>query len=127
VSRAAVLSVTSRPYVRAAIAMGGTDRHIIVRHVLPNIAGPIVVLTAITVAGAILVGSALSFLGLGAPPPSPEWGVMLNDARAYMQHGWWLTVMPGVAIALSVLALNLLGDGMRDVLDPTSRATDTLA
>lgn len=126
VTRASVLSVTARPYLRAALAMGGTDRHIIVRHVLPNIAGPLVVLTAITVAGAILVGSALSFLGLGAPPPSPEWGVMLNDARAFIQHGWWLTVMPGLAIALTVLALNLLGDGLRDVLDPTSRATDTL-
>jgi len=127
VTRASVLAVVARPYVRAALAMGGTDRHIIRRHVLPNIAGPLVVLTAITVAGAILVGSALSFLGLGAPPPSPEWGVMLNDARAYIQHGWWLTVMPGLAIALTVLALNLLGDGLRDILDPTSRATDTLA
>lgn len=124
VARAAVLSVTARPYVRAAVAMGCSDRQIIVRHVLPNVAGPLVVLTAITIAGAILIGSALSFLGLGAPPPEPEWGVMLNDARAYMQLGWWLTVMPGVAIALTVLALNLLGDGLRDLLDPTSRATD---
>ena len=126
VTRAAVLPVTARPFVRSAIAMGCTDRHIVVRHVLPNIAGPLVVLTAITVAGAILVGSALSFLGLGAPPPTPEWGVMLNDARAYMQLGWWLTVMPGLAIALTVLALNVLGDGLRDVLDPTSRPTDSL-
>lgn len=124
VSRAAVLSVTARPYVRSAVAMGGTDSHIVIRHVLPNVAGPIVVLTAITIAGAILVGSALSFLGLGAPPPTPEWGVMLNDARAYIQHGWWLTVMPGVAIALTVLALNLLGDGLRDILDPTSHVSD---
>lgn len=126
VTRASVLSVTARPFVRSAIAMGCTDRHIVVRHVLPNIAGPLIVLTAITVAGAILVGSALSFLGLGAPPPTPEWGVMLNDARAYMQLGWWLTVMPGLAIAATVLALNVLGDGLRDVLDPTARATDGL-
>jgi peptide/nickel transport system permease protein len=126
VTRASVLSVTARPFVRSAIAMGCTDRHIVLRHVLPNIAGPLIVLTAITVAGAILVGSALSFLGLGAPPPTPEWGVMLNDARAYMQLGWWLTVMPGLAIAATVLALNILGDGLRDVLDPTSRATDGL-
>jgi peptide/nickel transport system permease protein len=126
VTRASVLSVTARPFVRSAVAMGCTDRHIVVRHILPNIAGPLIVLTAITVAGAILVGSALSFLGLGAPPPTPEWGVMLNDARAYMQLGWWLTVMPGLAIAATVLALNVLGDGLRDVLDPTSRATDGL-
>lgn len=126
VTRAAVLSVTARPFVRSAVAMGCSDRHIVIRHILPNIAGPLVVLTAITIAGAILVGSALSFLGLGAPPPTPEWGVMLNDARAYMQLGWWLTVMPGIAIALTVLALNVLGDGLRDVLDPTSRPSDAL-
>jgi peptide/nickel transport system permease protein len=122
VARASVLAIVSLPYIRAAVAIGSPDRRIIVRHVLPNIAGPMVVLTMMTTATAILVGSTLSFLGLGAAPPTPEWGVMLSDARQYMQLGWWLTVVPGLAIALTVLALNLLGDGMRDLLDPTARA-----
>jgi len=121
VARAAVLSVVVRPYVKAAIAMGCTHRRILARHVLPNILGPMLVLTTTTIATAILIGSALSFLGLGAAPPTPEWGVMLSDARAYMQLGWWLTAAPGVALALVVLALNLLGDGLRDLIDPTSR------
>ncbi|GAA2593955.1 ABC transporter permease [Dactylosporangium fulvum] len=121
VARASVLSVMVRPYVKAAVAMGCTHRRILLRHVLPNILGPMLVLTTTTIATAILIGSALSFLGLGAAPPTPEWGVMLSDARAYMRLGWWLTVVPGVAVALVVLALNLLGDGLRDLIDPTSR------
>ncbi|WP_238006442.1 ABC transporter permease [Dactylosporangium sp. AC04546] len=121
VARASVLSVLVRPYVKAAVAMGCSHRRILLRHVLPNILGPMLVLTTTTIATAILIGSALSFLGLGAAPPTPEWGVMLSDARAYMRLGWWLTVVPGVAVALVVLALNLLGDGLRDLIDPTSR------
>jgi peptide/nickel transport system permease protein len=121
VARASVLSVVVQPHVRAAVALGCRDRRILARHVLPNIAGPMIVLTMMTMATAILVGSTLSFLGLGAAPPTPEWGVMLSDARAYMQLGWWLTVVPGLAIAVVTLALNLLGDGLRDILDPTAR------
>jgi peptide/nickel transport system permease protein len=121
VARASVLTVMVLPHVRAAVALGCRDVRIFVRHVLPNIAGPMTVLTMMSTATAILVGSTLSFLGLGAAPPTPEWGVMLSDSRAYAQLGWWLTIMPGVAIAVVVLALNLLGDALRDVLDPTSR------
>ena len=120
VARASVLGVMVRPHIRSAVALGAGSLRIFLRHVLPNIAGPMIVLTMLTSATAILVGSTLSFLGLGAAPPSPEWGVMLSDARAYMQLGWWLTIVPGSAIALTVLALNLLGDGLRDTLDPTS-------
>lgn len=123
VARASVLSVMVRPYVRAAVALGSGNFRIFFRHVVPNIAGPMIVLTMLTTATAILVGSTLSFLGLGAAPPSPEWGVILSDARAYARLGWWLTIVPGASIAIAVLGLNLLGDGLRDVLDPTSKAT----
>ena len=120
VTRASVLAVQSRAYIKSAVALGCSHVRILVRHILPNILGPVVVLAMMTTATAILVGSTLSFLGLGAAPPTPEWGVMLSEARSYMRLGWWLTVAPGVAIAVTVLALNLIGDGMRDVLDPTS-------
>jgi peptide/nickel transport system permease protein len=121
VARASVISIRVRPYVKAAIALGCGNVRILVRHIVPNIAGPMIVLTMMSTATAILIGSTLSFLGLGAAPPTPEWGVMLSDSRAYIQLGWWLTVIPGVAVAVTVMGLNLIGDGLRDVLDPTAR------
>ena len=121
--RASVLSVRTLPYIEAAQATGCGSTRILLRHILPNILAPLIVLATLGTAGAILTGAALSFLGLGAQPPTPEWGAMLSEARNYMRLGWWLTVFPGLAIALTVLGLNLLGDGLRDWLDPQMRNT----
>jgi peptide/nickel transport system permease protein len=91
------------------------------RHILPNVLAPVIVLATLGVAGAILAGAALSFLGLGAKPPSPEWGAMLSEGRAYLRVAPWITTFPGAAIMVTVLAINLLGDGLRDALDPRMR------
>lgn len=119
--RASVLTVRGLPYIEAAQSLGSNPLRTIVRHVIPNILAPLIVLATLGTAGAILTGAALSFLGLGAQPPTPEWGAMMSEARNYMRLGWWLTVFPGLAIAITVLALNLLGDGLRDLLDPYMR------
>ena len=119
--RASALSVNNLPYIEVARALGSSHLRIIVTHIIPNILAPLIVLATLGTAGAILTGAALSFLGLGAQPPTPEWGAMLSEARNYMRLGWWLTVFPGLAIALTVLALNQLGDGLRDLLDPHMR------
>jgi peptide/nickel transport system permease protein len=120
-SRGSTLSFTSRPFVRAAVALGCRESRIVFRHLLPNIAGPMIVLATLALGDAILIGSALSFLGLGPPPPTPEWGSLLYQTSEYMSLGWWLTVFPGVAIGLLVLGFNLLGDGLRDALDPSAQ------
>lgn len=119
--RASVLSIRELPYIEGARALGSHPLRIITRHIIPNILAPLIVLATLGTAGAILTGAALSFLGLGAQPPTPEWGAMLSEARNYMRLGWWLTVFPGLAIALTVLSLNQLGDGLRDLLDPHMR------
>jgi peptide/nickel transport system permease protein len=119
--RASVLGIRGLPYIEAARALGSAPLRIITRHVIPNILAPLIVLATLGTAGAILTGAALSFLGLGAQQPTPEWGAMLSEARNYMRLGWWLTVFPGLAIALTVLSLNQLGDGLRDLLDPYMR------
>lgn len=119
--RGQVLSARRQPYVRAAVTVGARDRRIILRHILPNVFGPIVVLATLDVGWAILNASALSFLGLGAQPPTPEWGAMLNEGRGYLRDAPWVTAAPGLAIALTVLAANLVGDYFRDVLDPRRR------
>ena len=120
--RAETLALKAKDFVEAARAGGAGDRRILVRHILPNCLGPIVVVATLGVAGAILSEASLSFLGLGAQPPMPSWGSMLSRGRAYMWSASWLTVFPGLAIFLAVLGLNLLGDGIRDALDPrTSR------
>ena len=116
--RGHVLSARRAPYVRAAVTIGCTDWRILSRHILPNLVGSIVVLAALNVGWAILSASALSFLGLGVQPPTPEWGAMLNEGRGYLRDAPWLTMVPGLAIALTVLAINLLGDALRDALDP---------
>jgi peptide/nickel transport system permease protein len=89
---------------------------------LPNVVAPVIVVATLGVAGAILTGAALSFLGLGAQPPSPEWGAMLSDGRSFLRQAWWITMFPGLAIAVTVLAINMVGDGLRDALDPRLRA-----
>jgi peptide/nickel transport system permease protein len=119
--RGQVLSVRSLEFVDAARAIGGGDAHIIRAHVFPNVLAPIVVLTTLRLAGAILSGVGLSFLGLGAQPPAPEWGAIVAEGRSYLREAWWVSTLPGVAIFLTVMGFNLLGDGLRDAFDPRLR------
>lgn len=116
--RASVLSVRESQYVEAAIVSGSNGLRVVLRHILPNVLAPIIVLASLGVATGILVGSSLSFLGLGAQPPEPEWGAMLNDGRSILRLAPWVTTFPGLVIMFTVLAMNLLGDGLRDALDP---------
>jgi peptide/nickel transport system permease protein len=118
VARSSVLSAKSLVYVEAARAVGCGNRRIMLRHILPNIVAPIIVLSTLGVAGAILAAAALSFLGLGAQPPQPEWGALLSEGRNLLLDAWWISTFPGLAIMITVLAINLLGDGLRDALDP---------
>lgn len=121
VARASTLSVRVEPYVQVAQTMGTPWYRIMGRHVLPNITGPLIVQTSLSLAFAILSEAALSFLGLGIQPPDPSWGGMLFDAQGFVSQAWWMSVFPGLAILVTVLACNLLGDGLRDVLDPKHR------
>jgi ABC-type dipeptide/oligopeptide/nickel transport system permease subunit len=118
ITRGAVLAQKRRDYVDAARAIGARDQRLMFVHILPNVAAPVVVVASLGVASAILTTSSLSFLGLGAQPPDPEWGAMLATGRTYMRRAWWLTLFPGLAIMVTVLAINLFGDGLRDILDP---------
>src|SRR5262245_8288307 len=118
VVRGATLSLREREFVDAARTIGASNTRIIARHVLPNCVGPIVVNATLVVAEAILVESTLSFLGFGIQPPTPSWGNLLTDAIATTEEYWWLTVFPGLAIFLTVLAVNFVGDGLRDAFDP---------
>lgn len=121
VVRGEVLSIKEMAYVEAARSLGATHGRLIMHHILPNAVGPIVVGATLTVGNAIIVESSLSFLGLGVQPPTPTWGNMLMDAQATMATSPWLTIFPGVAILLVVLAVNFIGDGLQDALDPTGR------
>jgi peptide/nickel transport system permease protein len=118
VVRGAVLSIRQKEYIEAARNSGSGHMKIIFFHVLPNTMAPLIVVTTIGVANAILIEAALSFLGLGVPPPAPSWGNILSDGRNFISQAPWLTIFPGLAITLSVLGFNTLGDGLRDVLDP---------
>ena len=116
--RAAVLSIRDSEFIEAAVAIGDSTAAIIWHNILPNCLAPIIVQATLGVASAILSAAGLSFLGLGLQPPSPEWGAMLSEGRAYIYVAPWLTICPGVSIVLVVLSLNLFGDGLRDALDP---------
>ncbi|MDI3341631.1 MAG: ABC transporter permease [Sphaerobacter sp.] len=121
VVRADVLSLRERDFTLAARVAGATDARIIVRHLVPNVLGPVIVLASLAVGGIIIYESTLSFLGLGIQPPEPSWGGMLADGRAYIVHYPHIAIAPGAMISLTVLAFNLLGDGLRDALDPRTR------
>jgi peptide/nickel transport system permease protein len=121
VTRASVLGVREEVYVRASRSVGASDLRLLFRHVLPNAAPPIIVQTSISLAFAVLAEAALSFLGLGTQPPNPSWGLMLSEGRGFIELAWWMALFPGLAIFVTVLCFNLLGDGLRDVLDPRQR------
>ncbi|MGH9282938.1 MAG: ABC transporter permease, partial [Acidimicrobiales bacterium] len=120
--RGQTLALKEQQFVESARAVGASGRRIIFRHILPNCLGPLIVIVTLGVAGSILSEAALSFLGLGVQPPQPSWGSMLSAGKARMATAPWLTIFPGLAIFVTVLSLNLLGDGLRDVLDPRLRA-----
>ena len=122
ISRAQVLSLKSQGYVQAAKVLGYGDMRIMLTQLLPNMLGPLIVIATLGMGGAVLAEAALSFLGLGIRPPAPSWGSMLSEARDQITTAPWLSLFPGLAIFLTVLGLNLLGDGLRDVLDPQSQS-----
>ncbi len=121
VARASTLSVRVEPFVQASRTMGTGHLYMLGRHIMPNIAGPLIVQTSLSLAFAILSEAALSFLGLGIQPPQPSLGRMIFDSQGFVTLAWWMAVFPGAAIVVTVLAFNLLGDGLRDVLDPKQR------
>lgn len=119
--RASVLTLREREFILSARAIGVSDLNIILKHLLPNLLGPVIVLMTLNVATNILLESSLTFLGMGVDPTIPSWGGMLAEGRTYLQTAWWISVFPGLAILFTVLGLNLLGDWLRDALDPTGR------
>ena len=121
VQRVVTLTVREREFVVAAVALGGTHWRILTRHVIPNCLAPVLVMITVSAADAILVESSLSFLGLGVQPPAPTWGAVISDGRSFLQNAPWISGLSGAAIMVTVLGLNLLGDGLRDLLDPTLR------
>ncbi len=121
--RGSVLSLREREFILSARAIGVKDWRIIFQHLLPNLLGPVIVLMTLNIANNILLESSLTFLGMGVDPTIPSWGGMLADGRTYLQTAWWVSLFPGLAILLTVLGLNLLGDWLRDSLDPTGRTT----
>ena len=121
VVRGSVLSAREYLYVDAARVVGVRPWRIMGRHILPNVVAPVLILATIGIGGAILALAGLSFLGLGAQPPTPEWGVLVSDGRARLRTAWWISTFPGLVIAFAVLAINLVGDGLRDALDPRLR------
>lgn len=116
--RASVLSIRDQEFIEAAKAIGASDTRIILRHIIPNSLAPVIVQGTLGVAGAILSTAGLSFIGMGIQPPAPEWGAMLAGGRQYLRYAWHVTTFPGLTIMFTILALNLLGDGLRDALDP---------
>jgi len=121
IARGAVLSVRNEDFVEAARAVGANDFRILFRHIFPNTLAPLIVETTLSLAFAILAEAALSFFGLGTQPPDPSWGRMLSEGRAYFRQSFWMGLFPGLAIMLTVMGFNFLGDGLRDVLDPRLR------
>ena len=119
-TRGQTLSLFQRDYVLAARCIGAVPSRIMFQHILPNILGSLIVITTLGVSDAIITGASLSFLGLGVRPPTPEWGAMLSDGRAYLRNAWWISFFPGMTITLLVLALNTVGDALRDAFDPNT-------
>lgn len=119
--RSSVLSLRERDFVAAARALGATDRRIVVRHILPNLWSIILVIVTIDLRRVILFEASLSFLGLGVQPPQPSWGSMIDKGREYLGTAWWISIFPGLALMLTILAVSLVGDWLRDALDPTLR------
>lgn len=119
--RGIVLSLREYSFIEAARVLGLSDRRILARHILPNTIAPLIVMSSMGIAGAILTGASLSFIGMGPQAPTPEWGLILADGRQFIRLAWWIGFFPGAAIALTVLGANLLGDGLRDWLDPRMR------
>ena len=124
--RGDVLSVKENVYVEAACALGCGQGRLALRHVLPNIVAPVIVLSTVAIAWSIILGASLSFLGLGPRPPIPEWGIDLSNGRSYLLRAWWISSMPGFCIMLTVVAVNLVGDALRDDLDPRLRSLANL-
>jgi peptide/nickel transport system permease protein len=119
--RGQAVSIRERQFVRAARAIGTPKMKIIFKHILPNTFAPVIVQASMDIGGVILTIAALSFLGLGAQPPTPEWGLLISTSRTYFLNAWWYSTFPGLAIVITVLVFNLVGDGMREVLDPKTR------
>jgi peptide/nickel transport system permease protein len=119
--RAQVLSLRARDYIEAARAEGATDLAIIVRHLIPNALAPLLVQATLSVGNIVLVSAGLSFIGFGAQPPTPEWGLMVSEGRSFLMDQWWIATFPAIAILFLVLGFNLVGDGVRDLLDPRLR------
>jgi peptide/nickel transport system permease protein len=119
--RGSVLIAKEQLYVEAARVVGVPISSILIRHILPNVVAPIIIAATLGMGTAILAAAGLSFIGLGSQPPTPEWGRMLSEGRDYLRDGWWISTFPGIAIMLTVLGVNMLGDGLRDVLDPRLR------
>lgn len=119
--RGQAVSLRERQFVRAARAMGTPPGRIIFRHIVPNCLAPVIVQASMDIGGVILTIASLSFLGLGAQPPLPDWGLMVSTSRTYFLEAWWYSIFPGLAIFLTVLAFNLLGDGLREIMDPRTR------
>jgi peptide/nickel transport system permease protein len=124
--RGNVLVVREQAYVEAARALGCPPSRVTLQHILPNVVAPVIVLGTIAIAWSIIIGASLSFLGLGPRPPIPEWGVDLSNGRNYLLRGWWISGGPGIAIMTTVVAVNLVGDSLRDVLDPRLRSLTNL-
>jgi len=119
--RAEVLSLREQDFVEAARALGARDRAILFRHLVPNLLGPLVVFATLSMAGNILLESALSFLGVGIQPPTPSWGNMIQEGVPFYTVAWWITLFPGLAILVTVVSFNLVGDALRDAIEPGSR------
>ena len=121
VVRGSVLAAREQEYVTAARTAGASDLRLMIRHLLPNIVAPVIVISTVGIAWAIIASASLSFLGMGVQPPTAEWGSMVNDGMRHLNRSWWISTFPGLAVVVAVLAINLLGDGLRDALDPKLR------